>query len=110
MVNLAQMIAATSSHKHFHHSVVVELGGEIVGFGSNGNTRASHAEANAINHALRTVRSIKGARVWSFRVTATGKLGMAKPCPTCEAFLRSHGVSKVYWSNQDGGISKRLLK
>ncbi len=107
MVHLANSIAATSSNHRWHHSVVVEMNGKIVGVGAN--TSTIHAEAMAIQNALKNVKSVYKANVWSFRVTKSGKLSMAKPCPTCYGFLRSLGINQVYYSDPDGAIQKMKM-
>jgi len=38
-----------------------------------------------------------------------GNLGMAKPCPKCEAMLREAGVKSVTYSNFDGQMEKMVL-
>jgi tRNA(Arg) A34 adenosine deaminase TadA len=107
MVHLAAKIASTSSNQHFRHSVVVEMNGRIVGTGAN--TITVHAEAMAVANALKKVKSVYNANIWSFRVTKLGKLAMAKPCPNCASYLRSLGIHRVYYSDSDGAIQKMYL-
>jgi deoxycytidylate deaminase len=35
-------------------------------------------------------------------MTRGGNLGMAKPCPICEAYMRGAGVKKVIYSDKSG--------
>ena len=95
-----------SSYKIKVGSVVVRKN-KIVGKGfnivcSNGNDRYTgiHAEISAINHT--TARLRQNATVIVARVSNTGKLGMSKPCESCETILRKLGIKRVWYSTADG--------
>ncbi len=83
------------------------MDGQIISVGAN--TSIIHAEAVAVEEALKKVKSLYRALVWSFRVTATGKLAMAKPCTKCANYLKNLGISVVYYSDSLGGIQKIRL-
>jgi pyrimidine deaminase RibD-like protein len=88
-----------SNHK-FRHGVVVTRGGAVVAIGYN------HCETHAEYHALSKLwpSERRGLTLWSVRISNSGKLNMARPCPTCMELLKKSGIRKVYFSNSKGEI------
>lgn len=94
-----------STHKQHKHAVMVFRGGALVATGYNHGE--SHAEAVAMRKLWPDHRI--GTRVVSIRMRKNGELGMAKPCPRCEAMLREAGVKSVTYSNYEGQMEKMIL-
>lgn len=65
----------------------------------NGHAKQKFPEAHAERRVLR--KSTDGAIVFVARVRKGGFLGLAKPCPRCENYMRSTGVDKVYYTISD---------
>lgn len=65
-----------------------------------------HAEEDAILKLLkaRKLSSLSGADIYVTRFTKGGKVGMAKPCCTCDALIRSVGIRNVYFTT-DGPMT-----
>ena len=105
MFAVAQRLAAKSTHPFFRHAAIVERGGAVVAMGYNHEGR--HAEVVALSKIWPNRR--QGLRLWSLRFTKAGKLGMAKPCLKCQAFLRENGVRVVWYSTSKGTIEKMHL-
>lgn len=105
MVRTAKKVAGKSGHKNFWHGVVVMRGGNIIAAASNGNFE--HAEVNALKKIAPEKR--RGCKIISVRVTKTGKLAMAKPCPECEKYLRENGVKVVMWTDADSRMHRERL-
>lgn len=107
MVSLRTLtkFAAKAVHKQHHHVAILTRGGAIVAIGWN------HGECHAEEKALQQVwcDHRPGLVLWSFRLTRAGKLAFAKPCPHCEAMLRSNGVRKVHYSDRDGTMAHMKL-
>ena len=57
-----------------------------------------HAEARVLRKAG------YGATMYVARQTRLGKLAMAKPCPRCQAMIRSYGVVKVCYTIDDENV------
>lgn len=102
---LAMKLAYHARHKAHKHAVMVFRGGNIVAVGVNHDT--IHAEVAALRTLWPCER--RGTKVVSIRLTRGGKLGMAKPCPDCEAFLRKNGVKTVIYSNKNGQMERIRL-
>lgn len=99
-------IASKSDHPDYRHAAIVVRGGAQISIGYNHGWR--HAEVVALGPLWPSKRV--GSRVWSLRFTKTGRLAMAKPCPSCEEFMRRAGVRVVYFSNRDGEIEVMKLR
>jgi deoxycytidylate deaminase len=89
------------SRKRQHRIVAILVrGGAIISTGWN--LEQAHAEAVALRRAWRT--DVRGARLYVFRFRTNDGLGLAKPCPGCQALLRAAGVHLVYFSTDAGGL------
>jgi hypothetical protein len=80
---------------HFLGAVGVRADGAIVSARNGSNAirfPAIHAEARLAKKLDRN------SVVYVARVTKGGNIGLAKPCPTCEAFLRNKNVKKVFYT------------
>lgn len=82
-------------------------GGRLLAVGNNG--KGCHAEVDALEKLAPQERY--GCTVYSVRVARTeAHPGMAKPCPTCEAYMRKYGVKKVYYSTATGDVAMMRLR
>lgn len=106
-LNLIKKHAGKSWHWYYRHVAVVEKGGAVVavGFNVRGGT---HAEVHALKKLWPSKR--RGCRVWSLKLSNTGRLTMAKPCPACEAYLREQGIKTVLYSDSEGQIQRLRLR
>lgn len=59
-----------------------------------------HAEISAL---LKCGENL-GDTIYVVRITKSGKLSMAKPCPVCELAIKEFGIKRVYFSNPNGEI------
>lgn len=66
-----------------------------------------HAEQHAII-SVKNKKKLNGASILIIRINNKGELRLAKPCPMCMGFIKYVGISKIYYSTNDGEI--RLLK
>lgn len=67
-------------------------------------TFSRHAEFSVLLGVPKSV--VVGATVFVARVTRRGLVRMAKPCETCQVWLRAAGVKKVYFSNHHGVVEE----
>ena len=95
LTNLARTKARHKAHKH---AVMVTRGGAIVSFGTNHDE--VHAEVAALKQLWPSER--RGTKIVSIRLRRSGTLGMAKPCPECQEFMRQNGVKSVMYTNRQG--------
>lgn len=65
---------------------------------------AHHSEFHALvgNHKT----DLAGAYILVTRLTPGGKYLMAKPCPECFAFIKAAGISRIYFTNENGDIER----
>jgi len=68
--------------------------------------RTLHAEIHAIIRSGRC--ELQDATVIVYRQSKTGKMAMAKPCPTCQALLKEHGVSRMIYSTPEGWAREKI--
>jgi pyrimidine deaminase RibD-like protein len=105
MIRLARKLSKRAQHNFAFHAVIVKRAGAVVSTGYNhGNI---HAEYAALNQLWPSER--RGCRIWSIRITRGGKLAMAKPCCSCEAYLRENGIKAVWYSNGEGRMERMKL-
>lgn len=105
-LNRAKKVAAQSPC-NYRHAAIVFKGGVIVAEAHN--TQQMHAEVAALKHA-RIWTKAKRLTLLSVRITASGMLRCAKPCPACMKYMLDNGVSTVLYSTNDGRIERLRLK
>lgn len=89
----------------YRHAVLVFRGGNIVAAGFNHDL--IHAEVAALKKLWPSER--RGVKILSIRLGRNGRVGMARPCKACWAFLREHGVKSVTYTGRNGAfVTERL--
>jgi tRNA(Arg) A34 adenosine deaminase TadA len=67
----------------------------------NGETKPClHSELQAIISAINQhgVEILKRCDLYNLRITNSGKIGLAKPCPGCQKAIDSFGIRRVYYT------------
>ena len=114
---MAAKAAKKSSFIQHRVGATIVKGGNLFATGYNSKqpssvlkTKTRHAEAAAILSLLkqRRLHDLAGATLYVTRYTKGGKVGMAKPCPSCEDLCRSVGISRVYYTTDSGVESMKL--
>lgn len=80
-------------------AIAIRRDGKVVSSANGAAERpqpSSHAEARVL------AKAGKGSTLIVARVRKNGTLGLAKPCPACQALIRSKEVEAVYYSVGDG--------
>ncbi|NBP13828.1 hypothetical protein EBU95_05425 [bacterium] len=101
---------ARQSPLQFRHSACVLHGRRVFSFGYNryyetigSTTRNSvHAEVSAMANSK---DSVKGKDIFVIRIGAKDDLRNSRPCEACVAKLKSKGIRRVFYSNEQGGLS-----
>ncbi len=106
MLRYLMKVVEKSRHSHFFHAALVLHGNRILSSGYNRGEL--HAEVMAMNRLPLEARP--RSTVWSIRVTPTGKLANAKPCPECMEALRNNRVKKVVYSTAGGKLETMRIK
>lgn len=100
---VAMEMSKRSNHsKHAHGSVTVQRN-SIVSRGAN--VGLIHAEVATLRSCpiLKDARRV-GLTVFVCRVNNQGEFRNSKPCCKCQKFMKKWGISKVYYTQDDGGI------
>lgn len=102
---LAQRIARKSTHYQHRVSCVVYRGKEVIAVGFN--QLKTHTQSPDPWHTVHaefaslwglSKDDLKKAKIFVYRETVTGHIGLARPCEHCERMIRSLGIRKVYYS------------
>lgn len=100
--------AEQAPHARWRVGAVLIRGGSVLSTGYNRyrNDPAQVEFGNASYHAeevaLRKAGDAEGSTIYVARITRSGALGLAKPCPRCLDLLITEGVSTVVWSTPSG--------
>jgi len=105
-IRIARKLAGKAQHEWAHHAVIIFRGGSPVATGHNHGHL--HAEFNALNSLWPDKR--RGTTLLSIRVTKSGALSMARPCPKCYQFMLDSGVKNVIYSNSQGVLVKERVR
>lgn len=95
MLNQLLRLALRSNHYHHRHATIIYNGGAFLSTGYNSDGK--HSEMMAISR-VKDKKKLKGATVINIRLTKGGRIGLSKPCPSCEVELRKYGISKVVYT------------
>jgi pyrimidine deaminase RibD-like protein len=104
-IRAMRLASEKARHRAHRHAALVYRGGALISQGTNHDE--VHAEVAALRRLWPSHR--EDTTVVSIRMTKGNKLGMAKPCPNCEEYMRLAGVKKVVYSDAMGQmITMRL--
>lgn len=104
----------------FKHFTYITLRNKILNIGYNFSKRSNpiskkfnyrfddglHAEAHAIISFIYPRSELYKYRFYNVRITNQGKVALSAPCEFCQSLLLSHGISDIYYTNEDGVFEK----
>lgn len=103
----ASNLSKKSGHPKFRHGSIVVLRKSIVGRGANFGYR--HAEVSSLMNCDPVWRSSRDKLVvFVCRVNSRGVFMNSKPCGSCQTFMRSRGIRKVYYTIDDSNVGYTL--
>ncbi len=118
LFEIAQGIAALSTHK-FKHGALLVKGSNVIHFSINrnrpvrfankfrkDNNGTLHAELGCILNLSKEVT--KGCDIYVVRVLSSGKLAMSKPCDMCQAACHVMGIKRMFYTDNKG--SRQCIK
>jgi Cytidine and deoxycytidylate deaminase zinc-binding region. len=105
-LNLAKKIAMKSKREQRHASIIFDHG-KPSQWGWNDDK--NHSEQVAIGFQAWAGHECKGTTMFNIRLTAAGKIGLAKPCPSCMELLRLKKFRKVIYSTNQGTFEEIYL-
>ena len=68
-----------------------------------------HAEMNCIISIKCNIEDYSKLKLFICRVSKTGKMGMARPCPSCMKFIMNKGIKDIYYSTSMGYAHEELI-
>lgn len=110
----ALLQAEQAPHARWRVGAVLIRGGSVLSTGFNryrndpAQVEFGHASYHAEEVALRKAGDAEGSTIYVARITRSGLLGLAKPCPRCTDMLITEGVSTVVWSTPSGLSKTRV--
>lgn len=102
-----------SAHDVYKYSAMLIKGNRVISVGVNHRTKTHpisteinphhtiHAEVNAVVRAVNK-NLLVGATIVVYREDKFGNTLMARPCETCQKLLKSYGIKKMIYTNQNG--------
>jgi deoxycytidylate deaminase len=113
IIEIARNQANNSTHKNKVGAVIFDKKG-IISIGYNQmrsvkhNTKkfikwpsSIHAEVDCI---IKSKTNLKGKSLLVIRLNKLGELRLSKPCAHCQMYIEHVGISKVYYSTNEGEI------
>jgi tRNA(Arg) A34 adenosine deaminase TadA len=106
--------ASNALHDKWRVGAVIVGGGRVLGVGFNRyRNDPSQVELNGVSYhaeqvAIRRAGDVRGATIYVARITKSGYIGMAKPCPNCQELLMENGIHRAVWTETDGWGKSRL--
>lgn len=126
---IAKAIEASlrSNSPSFRVGAVLIRNGRVLSHGFNWFKKSSpdsktryngiHAEYHCVRKSAKRgerrggydLSRLSGVTMFVARVTRTGRVAMARPCEHCQELLRLLNLRRVYYTNEQGGISELKL-
>lgn len=99
-------------------AAVIVKGGSVLSHGisvkrndplcnSNGEGCSEHAEINAMRQC--SADRLQGAVIYVARITRGGRVALAKPCKMCEDALRTAGVKRAIYTQDETTIRRMKI-
>ncbi len=115
MIRIASKQALNSKFHRHHLGAVIVRGNRVLSTGYNEiryskELRKSniHAEESAIVKLLKARRQneLVGADIYVSRVCPSGRSGLAAPCASCNALIRSVGINRVFYTTDTDTVEE----
>lgn len=112
---LAKKLSYKSDYESHRLGAVITRGSDIVGIGFNkkkthplSTTRFNniHAELSAIINS--GIEDLSGCSIYVYRETKQKQIALARPCEHCVKMLKQVGISKVFYTT-DNGYQQEVL-
>lgn len=116
----SSFINQNNKRQPFKIGAIIFKGSSVLGYGTNSIRSCKriknkykkfieslHAEQHAII-SVKNRKTLKGASILVIRLNKNNELRLAKPCEMCMGFIKHVGISKIYYSTNNGEI--KLMK
>ena len=67
-----------------------------------------HAEIHALSQVAHLDIDWSRVSIYTYRKMKSREHGMARPCPSCMAYIKSLGIKEINYTTDDGFASERL--
>lgn len=108
-IKTAADAAKFATHSRYQVGAAIFVGNKLISIGWNEDKtdpkqrsifRWRHAETAALVGTRKS--DLTKATMYVVRVTKTGMLRIARPCPDCQRILRAAGIRRVVYTNRLG--------
>ena len=84
---------------------------EYRNFDPEKNLNSAHAEMIALDRLIKSQIEVDYSKcsIFIYREHKNGDLALARPCPACEAALRSIGIRDIYYTGNNSYIHEKYL-
>ena len=125
----ARSIANLSDYHKIHMGCVAVYQGNIIGIGCNCNKTHPiqkkynryrihknsllpklHAEINCLNQIRHLDINFSKVKLYIYRIRRDQDFGLSRPCPSCMAAIKDLGISKIYYTTNDGYVFEQINK
>lgn len=128
-LNKAKTMAEISDFHNQHVGCVVVYKNKIVSAGCNSNKThpiqkeynkyrfdtekesspaCMHAEIHALIQLNKLNVDMSKIKVFTYRKMKTREFGMARPCPSCMAYIKKLGIKNIIYSTDDGYAIEKI--
>ena len=115
MMTLAQRLSMKSTYEKYKIGAVIARKGQVIGVGFNRHkthTQSPHAYKYLhaeVDAALGVpLKQLRGATIYVYREKKDGTYGLAKPCSSCEGFLKERGLKSMIYTSDNGMLMELL--
>lgn len=101
-------IAQQASHAQWRVGSIIVKSGRVLGYGTNRyRNHPSRVDLDGVSYhaeevALRRSGNVAGSTIYVGRITRSGTIGLALPCPRCQEELVTQGVTTAIWTEPMG--------
>lgn len=123
----ARQVASISDYRKVHVGCVAVYQGKVIGVGCNCNKTHPtqnyynkfriksdamppklHAEISCINQIRHLDINFSKTRLYIYRIRRDRPFGLARPCPSCMAYIKDLGIRDIYYTGNDGYCYERI--
>jgi deoxycytidylate deaminase len=118
---MAQAVSELSDHPKYPIGSVIVMKHRIISSGTNSDTKTHplqkqynryrfsedsphkcHAELSALLPLIKDNIDLSSASIFVYREHKNHKLACARPCKSCMALIKDCGITKVFYTTEDG--------
>jgi deoxycytidylate deaminase len=106
--NLARKASTYSDHPDHQHGAVIVKRNRVISIGYNKyktSPRSNHPHSHIhseLDAILKANINLSGCSIYIYRENKHGQPAISRPCPSCQALLKSLGITTWHYSDAGG--------